>query len=325
MTQRHSIPVWAALLGSGFAGALVAVQTRVNGGLSQALGDAYVTAAVSFGSGLAILVLVVLLSHRARAGLRLVRAEVRSGHLPWWALTGGACGAFFVVAQGLAGSVIGLALFTVGVVAGQVLSGLILDRLGLGPGGRVDPTMQRIVGTVLAVIAVALSVLAELGGPVGHAAQLWLIAVPIIAGLLVSWQSAMNGLVRAAGRSAVASTFINFVVGASILLAAAGISIASNGWPTSWPGDPLLYIGGAVGTVFIGIAALLVRTAGVLLLSMSNVAGQLVAAVAFETWLPLAGGVTGWLLAGAAVALLAVTVAALPGTGAFSRGSSRQR
>lgn len=313
MTQRHSIPVWAALLGSGVAGSFVALQSRVNGGLSQALGDAYVTAAVSFGSGLLILVVVLLLSRRGRTGFGRVRAEIRSRHLPWWALTGGACGAFFVLGQGIAASVIGVALFTVGVVAGQVVSGLILDRIGLGPGGRVEPTIQRLVGTVLAIVAVALSVLADFDGADGRSARLWLIVVPVVAGLLVSWQSAVNGLVRAAAQSAITSTFINFVVGTSILVVAAAISVALNGWPPAWPDDPLLYIGGAIGAVFIGIAVLLVRTAGVLLLSMSNVAGQLVAAVAFETWLPLANGVTGWLLAGAAVALLAVTIAAVPG------------
>ncbi|WP_244303001.1 hypothetical protein [Leucobacter coleopterorum] len=57
---------------------------------------------------------------------------------------------------------------------------------------------------------------------------------------------------------------------------------------------------------------MLVRTAGVLLLSMSNVAGQLIAAVAFEAGIPLADGLTPGLIAGSAVSLLAVVIAALP-------------
>jgi len=302
--------VWIALVGSGLAGALVAAQSRINGGLSQAIGDGYLTAAVSFGSGLVILVLITLASPTARNGLRRVRAEVGRRHLPVWALTGGLCGALFVLGQGLVASVVGLALFTVGVVAGQVTGGLVMDRLGLGPGGRVDPTIQRMLGAALAVVAVMLSVLADL---FGGAEQLWLVVVPVVAGVGVAWQSAMNGIVRAAAQSAIAATLINFVVGMCVLLVLATISVAVHGWPAEWPSDPLLYIGGAVGVVFIGVAALLVRTAGVLLLSMSNVAGQLVAAVAFEAGLPLADGVTPGLLAGAAVALAAVVIAALPG------------
>ena len=147
MTRRSSIPVWAALLGSGLAGMLVAVQTRLNGGLSQAIHDPYLTAAISFLLGLSIITIVMLATARGRRGITRLRGELKGGRLPWWALTGGAFGAFFVLGQGLIATVIGLALFTVGVVAGQVLGGLVIDRIGLGPGGRVDPTVQRLVGT----------------------------------------------------------------------------------------------------------------------------------------------------------------------------------
>jgi transporter family-2 protein len=312
VSSKSSLPVWVALLGSGFAGALIAVQTRINGGLSNALHDGYVAAAYSFGSGLLIMVVAMLLSPRARKGLRLISVEVRSRRMPWWVLLGGLCGGFFVLGQGTVATVIGLALFTVGVVAGQVSGGLLFDRMGLGPGGRIDPTATRMVGTVLAIVAVVLSVLADLGGPDSHAAHLWLIVVPLCAGLFTAWQSAMNGLVRAAAQSAIASTFINFVFGMALLTVAATISVAIHGWPQQWPTNPVFYVGGILGAIFIALAVVLVRTAGVLLLSMSNVAGQLIAAVALEAWLPLSSGVTPWLLAGAAVALVAVIIAALP-------------
>ena len=303
---NSSIPVWAALIGSGLAGVLVAVQSRINGGLSQELGNGYVTAAVSFGSGLIVMCIAVLVTRRGRTGLVRLRSEVRSRSLPVWTLFGGAGGAFFVLAQGLVTPIMGLALFTVGIVAGQVLGGLLLDRAGLGPGGRIDPTPMRVFGTVLAIVAVALSV--GFGGVHGA----WLMVFPVIIGVGVSAQSMVNGLVRAAAQSAVTSTFVNFVVGTAILVVMAAISVTVDGWPTAWPTAPYLYIGGVIGTLFIAIAAMLVRTAGVLLLSMSNVAGQLIASVAFEAGAPLAGGLTQGMIAGSAVALLAVVIAALP-------------
>lgn len=311
--NRRSIPVWAALVGSGLAGMLVALQSRINGGLSQELGNGYLTAAVSFGSGLIVMLVVAALAPSARTGVSRLRTELRSRHLPVWALTGGACGAFFVLGQGLVASVVGLALFTVGIVGGQVLGGLLIDRIGLGPGGIVRPSPQRIIGTVLAVVAVVLSVLADLGAQGHDPARLWLVLIPVGAGLAIAWQSAVNGLVRSAAHSAITATLVNFIVGTAVLLVVAAISVGVQGWPDRWPTEPWHYIGGFVGTIFIAIAAMLVRTAGVLLLSMSNVAGQLVASVAFEAGLPLADGVTPGLLAGAAVALLAVTIAALPG------------
>ena len=179
-SAKPGLPVWIALLGSGIAGALTAVQSRINGGLSQHLGNGYVTAAVSFGSGLVILCLVVVLSRRARRGFALVKKELASGHLPFWALSGGTFGAFFVLAQGLVATVIGLALFTVGVVAGQVLGGLVIDRTGLGPSGRVDPTLTRVIGMVLAMIAVVFSVIADIVNPAGETAQNFHLKQPIL-------------------------------------------------------------------------------------------------------------------------------------------------
>ncbi|QYM75303.1 DMT family transporter [Leucobacter luti] len=318
MSRTGSFPVWAALVGSGLAGVLVALQSRINGGLSQELGNGYVTAAVSFSIGLVIMSLVMLLSRAGRVGFTRLKTELRAGRLPYWTLFGGAGGAFFVLSQGLVAPLTGLALFTVGIVAGQVLGGLVLDRVGLGPGGRIDPTPPRIVGTALAVIAVALSV----GMGAGDPKVLWLVVFPVLVGVCVSGQSMVNGLVRAASHSAITSTFINFVVGTTILVLIACVSVAVSGWPQTWPSAPFYYIGGFVGTIFIAVAAMLVRTAGVLLLSMSNVAGQLIAAVAFEAGVPLAGGLTQGMIAGTAVALLAVAIAALPWRGRASGGTT---
>lgn len=303
---REKLRVWAALVGSGLAGMLVALQSRINGGLSQELGNGFVVAAVSFGSGLVILSVLLLFSRRGRRGLVRLRSEVRSRHLPWWALCGGAGGAFFVLNQGLVAPLTGLALFTVGIVAGQVVGGLLLDKAGLGPGGRIDPTMPRLIGTCLAIAAVIVSVGSGAGSTV------WLVVFPVIVGAGVAAQSMVNGLVRAAAQSALTATFINFVVGTALLVAFAAVSVLVSGWPTHWPSEPWHYLGGLIGTIFIAVAAMLVRTAGVLLLSMSNVAGQLIAAVLFEVGVPLAGGVSSGIFVGAGVALLALVAAAIP-------------
>lgn len=310
-TPAPRLPVWLSLCGSGLAGMLVATQSRINGGLSLQLGNPYVTAAVSFGIGMLVILVVLLLNSRARRGISMVRLELARRRLPLWALTGGACGAFFVLTQGLVATSLGLALFTVGIVAGQVLGGLIFDRAGVGPGGKVALSSQRMIGTALAILAVALSVIADLIDA-ESGTHLLLMLVPVLAGVGVAFQSAVNGLVRSAAQHALTATFFNFLVGTVVLVIAAAVSIGISGWPEHWPSDPWYYTGGAVGVVFIAIASVLVRTAGVLLLSMSNVAGQLLASVAFEAVAPFAGGLSAGLLAGVAVALVAVFIAAIP-------------
>jgi transporter family-2 protein len=304
--RRFLLPV--ALIGSAFAGMLIALQSRINGGLGRELDNGYVAAALSFSAGLLVMCLAVLMSRQGRSGLATLRTELNGHRLPAWAFFGGAAGAFFVLGQGLVAPLAGLALFTVGVVAGQVVAGLILDSLGLGPGGRINPTAFRLVGTVLVAVAVVVSVSAD----VQALRAMWLVIFPILAGAGLAWQSMVNGLLRASARSVIAATFVSFLVGTAVLVVAALISVAVSGWPAEWPSSPLYYIGGFVGTVFIAIAAMLVRTVGVLLLSMSNVVGQLVAAVVFEAVFPLRGGLTPGMLAGSAIAMLAVVIAALP-------------
>lgn len=295
------------LVGAALAGALVAVQSRVNGGLAQQIGNGYVAAALSFVVGTVILIAMVLLSGRAKQGLSLVRDEVRSGNLPVWTLIAGVSGALFVLGQGLISPLTGVALFTVGIVAGQVLGGLVFDRMGLGPGGRLDPTPTRLIGTGLAIVAVAISAAGGIGG-----GSLWLVVFPLFAGVAVAWQFAANGLVRAAARSAITATFVSFTVGAVVLVVVAGLSVLLQGWPETWPSNPVFYIGGSFGVIVVVLMAALVRIAGVLLLSMSNVAGQLVASLLLDAVLPIADGVTLSMAIGAAVALVAVAIAAIP-------------
>ncbi len=295
-------------MGSGVAGILVASQSRLNGGLGATIDNGILAAAISFGAGLLVMILAVALSSNARAGLGRVRAGVRERGFPAWALLGGLCGAFFVISQGVAVGVLGVALFTVGIVAGQVVGGLVLDRIGLGPGGRVVPTIPRVFGAVLAIIAVAVSAWTGLGDSSGVA----LLILPLLAGLAVSWQSAVNGLVRSVAESAITATFINFVVGTVALGIAAAISVGLRGWPTDWPGEWWWYAGGPLGCLFIALAAIFVRSAGVLLLSMSNVAGQLIGALVLDAVAPVPGRGGNELLLGAGIALVAVVIACLP-------------
>ena len=283
-------------------------QTRINGGLSQQIDNGYLASLVSFGTGLMILAIIMLFSRRARAGWGHLATELRAKRLPWWTLIGGAAGSVYVLSQGLVATVIGVALFTVGIVGGQVVGGLVLDKIGLGPGGKITPTVGRIIGTGLAVVAVVIAVWPDLvSGQLG-----WLALFPLGLGLIMAWQSSVNGIVRSAARSAVTSTFINFAVGTAVLIVVCTISVSRDGWPEAWPGEPWYYVGGAMGALFIALMAILVKIAGVLLVSMANVAGQLIAAVVLEQLVPLAQGVTGTMIAGAAVALVAVVVASWP-------------
>jgi transporter family-2 protein len=85
------------------------------------------------------------------------------------------------------------------------------------------------------------------------------------------------------------------------------------GWPTHLPGNPVLYLGGLTGTLFIALSTIVVRTTGVLLLGLGSVAGQLVTSLLLDLTLPVDGRVVAWTtIAGTLLTLVAVAIAAVP-------------
>ncbi len=301
----------AALSGAAAfgVGALTALQSRINGELSYVTGNGIEAAVVSFGSGWLILTVMLLAWRPMREGLRQVMASVRDGRLKWWQVLGGLLGAFFVAVQSTTVPVIGVAVFTVAVVAGQSANSLVVDRIGLGPAGRQDITVARVLSAVLAVLAVGVAVSDRWSGP-GNSSLL-AVAAALVAGLAIAVQQAINGRVGRAAGNAFTATWINFGFGCLLLGSAFGLAWAFTSYdPGPLPSQPLwLYLGGAIGVLFIATAAWVVQVLGVLLFALLSIAGQLTGALVIDIVLPTPGStfhpvlVLGVLLAGLAVAV----------------------
>lgn len=300
------------IVGVGLAvvsGLAVAGQSRINGELGVRLGDGIAAAVVSFGLGLLVLLVLVPAVPSGRRGLRRLGHALRAGSLRPWQCLGGVCGAFLVATQGLTIGTLGVAVFTVAVVAGQSGSSLAVDRAGFGPAGRQPVTVNRLAGAALTVVAVLLAVGDRLGDP----GTLLLAVLPLLAGMAIAWQQAVNGRVAGAAGSPLTATGVNFAVGTVALLVTFGVDLLVRGWPSgALPTEPWLYLGGPIGIVFIAIAAAIVRFTGVLLLGLATIAGQVVGAVGLDVVFPTAASHPGpTTLLGAALTLVAVLVAAL--------------
>jgi transporter family-2 protein len=305
--ERGQLPVVLALVIAVAAGGLTAVQSRINGEFARQVGDPYTAAAISFGSGLLILSIAMCVWKPGRIGLGRVREALADRRLAWWMLLGGLAGAWFVTTQGLSAATLGVALFTVAIVAGQTVGGILFDLVGLGPGGRRRLTPTRVLGAVLALGAIGWAVSAQLA----HDVPLLLMLLPFTAGVGVGWQQAVNGRVKQAAGSALTATFGNFLGGTVALVVAALVHGAIAGFPTI-PGTWWLYVGGALGCIFIAAQAAVVRTIGVLLLALCGVAGQLAAALALDLLLPTAERPLEFATVGGTVlALVAVLVASI--------------
>lgn len=307
------------LLAAFITGAGVSVQGRINSALAARLDDGLVAALISFGTGFVLLTLTVAMLPRPRRGLRRIRSALAERRLRWWHLTGGFCGALLVASQGLTIGLLGVAVFTVAVVGGQIASSLLMDRLGVGPGGQRPISLRRLAGAALATCAVALAVSDRLTHPAG----LVLALLPLLAGIAAAWQQGVNGQVGTAARdgdagaflqSTLPATLVNFTTGVAGLAVVAGVGVLIHGMPRALPAQPWLYLGGPLGIAFIGSMVVLVRRIGVLLLGLGMVAGQLVASLVLDLLVPSGQHpLTVLTVTGTVSTLVAAGIAAWPG------------
>lgn len=335
MTHAQRLPLAAGLPMAVAAGLAIPLQGRINGALGARLGDGIAAAVVSFTTGLVLMILVSLVLPRGRAGLAAIVPAVRERKFPPYYVLAGGIGALFVFAQSFTVGLLGVALFTVSTVTGQTVSGLLVDRLGLGPGGKKAVTGIRIIGCVLTIAAVAWAVSPRFGGAPGtgapgtgapgaggDAAQLILpLLLPVLAGFLMSFQQAMNGTATMHYGTPIAATLVNFVAGTCVLWVAWLIKVAVAGTGNALPGEWWFYLGGPMGCVFIGLGALLVRSLGVLVTGLGMIAGQLLGSLGLDLLVPAPGSIVAVpTVLGTLLTLVAIVIATLPWPrGAFRR------
>jgi transporter family-2 protein len=267
------------------AGAMVSIQSHLNGALGTELGSGpragFGAAVISFGSGLVLVGLITAVLPSGRRGTRALWSALTTGRLRPAEMIGGAFGAFLVATQGLTVGTIGVALFSIAVTAGQSASALVVDHVGLGPSGHQPWSIPRLIAATFAVAAVILAAGERLAAAFGWQTAVFAV-LALVAGGGTAVQQAINGRVSAVG-GPWATTLNNFVVGTTVLLVCFAASLLAGGqFASHLPTDPALYAGGAMGVAFIWLAAVLVKVHGVLVLGLSMIAGNVMGAEAIE-------------------------------------------
>jgi transporter family-2 protein len=134
--------VWS-LLGI-LSGAFIAIQAPINAQLSRGLGLPVAAAAFSFLSGAVVLGIISLLVVRVQAVSLDWRAPA-----PWLFVAGGVLGGSYVTISTILIPRIGAAALMAFLVAGQLIAGMMLDRLGfLGMAVR-EISLGRLAGAAL--------------------------------------------------------------------------------------------------------------------------------------------------------------------------------
>lgn len=273
-----------ALLVAFVCGAVVALQSRVNGTLTETTG-ALVAAWFSFGSGFLVLTLL-LASPTYRSHLGRVLRALRDRRLAPWQLIGGAFGGLLVATQAYAVPHIGVALFVVALVGGQLGSALLVDRAGLGPGGKLPITLGRAIAALIAVSGVVVAVGGRVGG---NGLDLLPVVLAFAVGMGASVQQALNGRVTQVTRDGLATAWVNFLLGCTVLLLIGAWPVFTS--PAPWSsGAPVApwwaWLGGLCGVAFITGLAWAAQHAGILELGLAMIAGQVVLGLAIDALTP---------------------------------------
>jgi len=298
------------------------VQARMNGELVLVTRNPWQVGLLNLLVALLAASVVIAASPSMRGSWRALRAGLRGGVIRPWEVLGGLAGIFFVSTQSGAVPLIGVAVFTVCVVAGQTTSAVVVDRVGLGPAGRQPVTALRLLSVGMAIAAVALAVSDRRGGTEAGVAAAVVALLALAAGAASAVQSALNGrVVREVGQPLVAA-WANFTVGAATGAVGLLLLVLLGGWPlAALPWDrPWLMLSGLLGLLYITTVAWAVRRLGVLLPALLSVVGLLVGALLVDLVAPTPGTALGWhIVAGVLLALAASALAAVGGR----RGGSR--
>lgn len=316
----RGINLWHLAIGF-FIACFNATQSRVNGELGHQVGNGVLAALCSFSSGWLILLVIAAIVPNVRRAFFSIPQLVRAGDLKWWQCIGGMAGATYVIGQGAVVPVVGVAVFTISVVAGQTTSSLLVDKYGLGPAGPKAITWIRVVAAVCAIAGVAI---AKSGADASATQQhhpltgtLPLVLYAFATGLVTAVQYALNGRVGVATGQPFATTLLNFTMGTLVLVVTLLVMVFVKGVhltaPPSPIEQPLLWSGGTIGIIFIASASILVRSLGVLVFALVSVVGQLTGAILLDVFLPTESTeVTAQIILGVVITAVAVVIASLP-------------
>ncbi|MBW9122315.1 DMT family transporter [Microbacterium trichothecenolyticum] len=300
--QPRSVPLLALIVGGLLTGSMLSAQSRTSVALSEYIGDPFLGTLLTVFGGSVLLALTTAFWRPPREGLVRINRAVRENRLSGLWLLAGVGGVLIVLAQAIAAGPLGLALFAVGIVSGQMTGGITFDALGIAGNGAIRPTALRVIAALLAVAAGFSAVVANGSASVAAAP----LVIAFVAGIVSSWTAGANGRVLHVARNVVSAGLVNHLAGMVVIALIVATTLHLNsGWHI--PTEPWLYCGSLFGIGALFGATLLVRHLGVLLLGVTTVTGQLVAGLALDALFPTAGTRTD----AATIASVALTVIAV--------------
>ena len=133
------------------AGLLLALQVGVNATVANSIHSSYMAVLLSFSVGTLSLIAYALTSKQT-----FFISMSHMQNIPWWGWSGGLLGAAYVTLAIVSAPQVGAAQMVAFIVAGQLLTSLILDHFGL-VGFEVNQiNLYRVIGAIFLITGVFL-------------------------------------------------------------------------------------------------------------------------------------------------------------------------
>lgn len=142
--------MWWIVAAVVLGGTAISLQAPINAALARELGGPVPAAAVSFGVGFVVLLIIALLQGQGAAFLKLPQ-------VPAWTLFGGCLGAWYVLTSVWGVSQLGVLTLVAALILGQMSAAMVIDATGaLGVAVR-EVTPTRIAAAILVMAGLVLS------------------------------------------------------------------------------------------------------------------------------------------------------------------------
>ncbi|MEI8056547.1 MAG: DMT family transporter [Actinomycetes bacterium] len=301
------------------AGALLAWQSHVNAGLADGSHSWLLAALVSFTVGTLALSVVSFGRAAGRTAMARVLHALRGRTLSWWVLMAGLLSSAYVVLQSGTVTTLGVALFSLAVTSGMNVGSLVVDRVEARWGIGLPITGRRLLAVAVSLLAALLAILPQLGQ---QSPPLLYVALVFAAGVAAAIQFAMTARVSAAGADSAVAAWFLFAV-AALLLALLSLLRGEFGAASveqlrsTIVASPGLLVGGLLGAAVVVTNAYVVPRTGVLVFSLSLIAGQLLAALLIDLWQGALEG--GWFVTAACALMMLATAISAGAASPFRR------
>lgn len=296
-------------------GAIVPVQTAINTRFRQSVGSPIAATFLSFVVAVGASSFIALLA----TGELVPRLPTLAAE-PWWIWLGGFMGVMFIAGNIVLFPQLGPVQTVILPILGQVIMGLIVDKLGLFHSPEVAVGPLRLLGAAIVVIGIAMVLEVHRAAAMHGAAsgaRLWLLrAFGVVMGMGSATQTAVNGHLGRVIESPIQAGQISLAVGLLVLIVlvlalpgdrralASGIS----------PGPWWMWLGGLLGAFFVFGGATLAPILGTGTTVIGSLTGTIVCGQALES-LGIGSGKraapTPWRIAGLAIVLAGVAMVRL--------------